>query len=131
MFFDIQTLKGLSIAKKYPANTVIVTEGEESPYNLYIVLSGTLRVVKNYDSHHPNVVAKLGPGEVFGEMSLFLKKPRTATVVTAEETVVLEVQQSDVYELIRSNPEMIYGILKTLCVRVDELNNRVRSRSLS
>ena len=125
--FDINSLKGLSIAQRYPANTVIINQGDETPYSLYIVLSGNVRVVKNYGKFDQSVVAKLGPGDFFGEMSLFMQKPRTATVITAEEAVVLEIQQSNVYELIRSNPEMIFDILKTLCSRVDELNTRVRS----
>jgi CRP-like cAMP-binding protein len=69
----------------------------------------------------------LEKGDFFGEMSMFMKKPRTATVVTSEETVILEITQGNVYELIKQNPQMFYDILKTLCYRLDELNDRVRS----
>ena len=129
--FDINTLKGVSIAQKYPPNTIVINEGDDMPYSLYILLSGKVRVVKNYGSFDQSVVSKLGPGDFFGEMSLFMQKPRTATVVTAEESIILEIKQSNVYDLIRSNPEMIYSILKTLCSRVDELNSRVRSLGLN
>jgi len=125
--FNIDDLKSYSIAQRYAKNKVIIKEGDAMPYSLYIVLSGTVRVVKNYGEFDQSVVAKLGPGDFFGEMSLFMKKPRTATVITAEESVILEVKQTNVYELIRSNPEMIYSILKTLCARLDEANSRVRS----
>ncbi|MCL2386259.1 MAG: cyclic nucleotide-binding domain-containing protein [Defluviitaleaceae bacterium] len=129
--FDINALKGVSIAQRYPANTTIITEGEDVPYSLYIILSGKVRVVKNYGKFDQSVVSVLGSGDFFGEMSLFMQKPRTATVITAEEAIILEIQQSNVYDLIRSNPEMIYNILKTLCARVDNLNSRVRSLGLS
>lgn len=125
--FDINMLRGLSIAQRHPANTVIINEGDDMPYSLYVVLSGAVRVIKSYGTFEQSVVAKLKAGDFFGEMSLFMRTPRSATVVTAEESVILEIEQTNVYELIRSNPEMIYGILKTLCTRIDELNNRVRS----
>jgi CRP-like cAMP-binding protein len=125
--FDISKLKSVSIAQRYAPNTVVINEGDAMPYSLYIVLAGTVRVVKHFGKFDQSVVAKLGPGDFFGEMSLFMQKPRTATVITAEESVILEIKQDNVYEIIRSNPEMIYNILKTLCIRVDELNSRVRS----
>ena len=128
--FDISKLKSVAIAQRYPVNTIVINEGDEMPYSLYIVLSGTVRVVKHYGKFDQNVVAKLGPGDFFGEMSLFMQKPRTATVITAEEAIILEIKQDNVYEIIRSNPEMIYNILKTLCIRVDELNSRVRSMGI-
>jgi len=124
--FDISKLKSVSVAQRYAINTVVINEGDEMPYSLYIVLSGTVRVVKNFGKFDQSVVAKLGPGDFFGEMSLFMQKPRTATVITAEDSIILEIKQDNVYEIIRSNPEMIYNILKTLCIRVDELNGRAR-----
>jgi CRP-like cAMP-binding protein len=123
----MDVLKSFSTAGKYGKNEIIIHEGADNPFSLYIILSGSVRVVKNYGKFDQSVVGVLRKGEFFGEMSLFMKKPRTATVVTAEESVVLEITQENVYELIRLNPQMFYGILKALCMRVDELNNRVRS----
>jgi len=125
--FDMEVLKSYSTARKYNKSEVVITEGAESPYSLYIILSGSVRVIKNYGKFEQSVVGILKQGDFFGEMSLFMKKPRTATIVTAEETVILEITQKNVYEVIRSNPQMFYEILKTLCMRIDELNNRVRS----
>jgi len=128
--FDVEVLKSFSNARKYSKNEVIIDEGAESPYSLYVILSGSARVVKNYGQFDQTVVAMLNRGEFFGEMSLFMKQPRTASVVTAEEAVLLEITQENVYEMIKLNPQMIYGILKTLCIRVDELNSRVRSMGI-
>jgi len=99
------------------------------PYSMYVVLRGSVRVVKNYGKFNQLVVANLAPGDFFGEMSLFLMKPRTATVVTAEESIILEINQSNLYEMLRESPQMLFSILKTLCKRIDELNDRVRSIS--
>ena len=125
--FDYEKLKSLSSAKRYPKNTIVIHEGDSMPYSLYIVLSGSVRVVKFYGKYDQSVLANLTPGDFFGEMSLFMKKPRTATVITIEDSVILEIEQTNVIELIRGNPEMIYSVIKTLCNRLDDANERVRS----
>ena len=116
-----------SSAKKYGKNKSIIQEGASGPYSFYIVLSGSVRVVKNYGKFDQTVVAMLGKGDFFGEMSLFMKKPRTAAVIAAEETIVLEITQDNVYEIMKINPQMFCSILETLCKRIDDLNSRVRT----
>ncbi|MCL2170360.1 MAG: cyclic nucleotide-binding domain-containing protein [Defluviitaleaceae bacterium] len=125
--FDVDVLKAYSNVRKYDKNEVIIYEGGQSPYSLYIILSGTVKVFKDYAKPYQTTVGSLRKGDFFGEMSLFLKKPRTATVVAAEVVTLLEISQDNVYEVIRLNPQMFYEILKALCMRVDELNTRVRS----
>ena len=123
--FDLLELQKRSTAKRYEKNQLIIKEGDKS-YSMYIVLAGLVRVVKNYNEFDQMSVANLGPGEFFGEMSLFLLKERTATVVTVEETVVLEINQTNVFDMMSENPQMPYSIIKTLCSRIDDLNERVR-----
>lgn len=125
--FDVDVLKSYSNVRRCTKNEVIINEGDDNPYSLYIILDGAVRVVKRYGQFDQAVLAVLRKGDFFGEMSLFMKKPRSATVITSEETVVLEITQENVYEVIRLNPQVFYGILKTLCTRLDELNDRVRT----
>ena len=124
---DIAKLKDYSTARKFAKNQVIITEGDTMPYSMFIVLKGGVRVIKNLGEFGQSVVANLGPGDFFGEMSLFLSEPRKASVIASEETITLEINQTNVYEVIENNPTLLYSILKTLCHRIDSLNDRVRS----
>ena len=126
---DMSSLQKMSTTKVIAKNSIVINEGDDMPHSMYIVLRGSVRVVKNYGKFDQVVVANLVAGDFFGEMSLFLLKPRTATVVTAEDSVLLEINQSNLYELIHESPQMLFTILKTLCKRIDELNDRVRSIS--
>jgi len=124
--FDLTKLQKLSTARSFEKNQLIIKEGDNSN-SMFIVLTGSARVVKNYGSYDQVAVAILNPGEFFGEMSLFLSKPRTASVIAVEDTIVLEMDQSNVYQLIEDNPEMLFSIIKTLCLRIEDLNERVRT----
>ncbi|MCL2350571.1 MAG: cyclic nucleotide-binding domain-containing protein [Defluviitaleaceae bacterium] len=120
---DLTELRALSTAVTYPRGTVIIEENTTEPYSMYIVLKGKVRVFKNFRWIRETLLATLGPGAFFGEMSLFLKKPRSATVVTMEETIVLELTHENVLEILKSHPELSVSIMETLCGRMDHTSS--------
>jgi HlyB family type I secretion system ABC transporter len=70
-------LAELRVVSAAPGDT-IVRQGDP-PGPLYLVEEGTLRVVRE-EGGRPRFLRRLGPGDFFGEMSLFKNSPRTATV---------------------------------------------------
>ena len=62
---------------------VIMYEGDFSQ-ELYILLSGRVRIVKDYGGPHERTLALLTQGDIFGEMAIFESAPRSATAVTEE-----------------------------------------------
>ncbi|MBN1916899.1 MAG: MMPL family transporter [Verrucomicrobia bacterium] len=71
----------------YPKGTTIVKEGEVGD-TMYAIISGAADVIRGEGSN-AHQVARLERGQIFGEMALVLKEPRTATVVTTEDTELL------------------------------------------
>jgi predicted RND superfamily exporter protein len=71
----------------YPKATRIVKEGEVGD-TMYAVISGAVDVVRG-EGTAAQTVARLERGQIFGEMALVLHEPRTASVVTAEDTELL------------------------------------------
>ncbi|MCI5140364.1 MAG: cyclic nucleotide-binding domain-containing protein, partial [Candidatus Electrothrix sp. ATG1] len=63
--FDLQDLALLMKLQKYPANKVIIEAGELGTH-FYVVLAGTVAVVREDNE----IIAEIGPGDIFGEMSL-------------------------------------------------------------
>jgi len=81
---------------------VMITEGKTGEI-FYIVASGSVGVFlkrKLVDK----LVATLGPGDFFGEMSLISDEPRSASVVCQEDGVVYTLLRSTFRKVIRSNP---------------------------
>ncbi|MEB3335330.1 MAG: mechanosensitive ion channel family protein [Cyanobacteriota bacterium] len=98
---------------------VIVREGAEGE-SLYVVLRGQVEVSKALDGRS-KVVARLGPGEVFGEMTLFLDAPRSATVRALEECRLLRVGRPAVGALLADDPALLERLATLVTARRAEL----------
>ena len=66
-----------------------ITKDGDSSTALYLIVKGTVLVTKTRDNAKIRI-AKLGPGEIFGEMSFFAKKTRHSDVTANEEVIVVE-----------------------------------------
>jgi CRP-like cAMP-binding protein len=74
---------------------------------MFVVVEGRLDVSVP-DSHGgQHAVGRIWPGEVFGEMSVFLGAPRKATVVATWTTMVLEISKPTIEKMILSNPALV------------------------
>jgi CRP-like cAMP-binding protein len=103
----------------YGPGEVIVSEGAEGE-SLYIVLGGRVEVSKQIDGKAV-VVRQLGAGEVFGEMTLFLDAPRSATVRALEECRLLRVGRSAVGQLLQDDPGLLERFAALVAARRAEL----------
>lgn len=119
---SLKKLKDIAGERKtFTPGEVIIGEGDTGAEAMYFVVSGGVDVYKAYNNPNQKLLSHLGEGALFGEMALFLKAPRTATVVASSETIVLEIRQSNMQELISSNPEIGFAISETLCQRMYNL----------
>ena len=71
--------------KKFTKDTVIIHEGSTSQ-DVYLVKSGRVEIVKNSKTGSKQVLATLGPNEIFGEMALIEHRPRSASAVAVMDT---------------------------------------------
>jgi small-conductance mechanosensitive channel/CRP-like cAMP-binding protein len=100
-----------------PTGAVIVREAEPGA-SLYIVLTGTLEVSRVEADGKPRTIARLLPGEVFGEMSLLTGTPRSATVTAASPVTLVEIRKEDFDPILRSQPALIAKLSEIEAVRL-------------
>ncbi|WP_155742898.1 mechanosensitive ion channel domain-containing protein [Scytonema sp. UIC 10036] len=87
----------------------------------YIILSGAVEVyVEKINKHLTNLQA----GKFFGEISLMLGIPRTASIRAIEETVLFVINQNGFQKLLRDNPELYEQIVEELAKNQEELAER-------
>ena len=97
---------------EYPQGLEVIRQGELGT-SMYIIVRGKVDAIIN-----DHVVATLSQGEVFGELSALDPEPRSATIVTKEETLLFEIENFVIENLMYEYPDVASGIIKILCQRI-------------
>ena len=106
---------------KEEAGTVLTRQGGLGR-EFILILEGGARVERD-----GTVIARLGPGDVFGEMSLIDGMPRSATVVAESPSVLLVIEARSFRELLDTVPGLQRKLLITLCVRLRAADAKLAS----
>ncbi len=103
---------------------VLFHEGDTED-RLYVVVSGKIKLGRSGSAGRENLLAVLGPGQMFGELSVFDPGPRStsATAVTASELRTLE--HDELNSWLSHNPEVAQGLLGQLAARLRRANDVV------
>jgi CRP-like cAMP-binding protein len=100
----------------YEKGDKLITEGE-NPTGLYLIASGEVSVVKT-EGGEPFVIAKLGPGDIAGEVALVLRRSASADVFAVHPTIALFLPGEHFSSLIKEHPAIL-GVLYDLAVKRD------------
>jgi len=111
----------------YGSGEAVVREGAEG-HSLFCLLRGRVEVVKQVEEGHSLRVRELVAGDVFGEMTLFLDAPRSATVRTLEECQLLRVGRPAVRRLLELNPALLERLAALVGARQAELEQLGRAQ---
>ena len=102
-----------------------ITEEGDSSTALYLIVKGTVLVTKTRDNAKIRI-AKLGPGEIFGEMSFFVKKTRHSDVTANEQVIVVQMDDNFFQ---KANPVIRDKIknyfIELLITRLDVMNESI------
>jgi CRP-like cAMP-binding protein len=116
----IATLADLATAVDFPAGHVIARQGEIGT-GFFVVVEGMVRVVRDGE-----VVAKLGHGEFFGELSVLDRMPRNASVVAESATSCLALASWDFDKILLEQPALTLTILRGVARRLREATESAR-----
>jgi potassium-dependent mechanosensitive channel len=87
----------------------------------YMILSGSVEVfVEAIDKHLTN----LGAGKFFGELSLMLGIPRTASVRALEETILFAINKEGFQKVLTERPDLSEQIIQEIVKHKEELSER-------
>ena len=112
-----------ALGRVFEDGEIIAAEGSKGVC-MYVLHQGTVEVVRQ--SHGGEaVVTTLGPGDVFGEMSLFTGQTRSATVRAKGRARVLTIDKRGFFRRIHEDPSLGFRILKKLSERVQKLTDEV------
>lgn len=102
----------------YNAGDLLFCEFEEGN-ECFVVHEGEISIVKISEGVE-KILAILGPGDIFGEMGVLEKKPRTATAIAVTDVTVLALDLAGLEAIIKAQPEFAWKLGRTLSRRIVE-----------
>lgn len=106
---------GDSFNLHWPAGARVFERGSPAD-GLFIVLTGAVRILAEDGAE----VARLGPGQYFGELALLLGTPHRYDAVAAEDAELMVVPKERFDELLAENPRLAEAVRETAAERTGE-----------
>jgi len=109
---------------KIAKGSILFKEGDDGEH-LYVIIDGKLKLGTSSGDGRENLLSILGPGEMFGELSLFDPGPRTSTATAVTEAKLLSLSHEKVIPWLKQNPEVSLQLLTRLSQRLRRTNEAV------
>jgi small-conductance mechanosensitive channel/CRP-like cAMP-binding protein len=122
-------LAGLAQTRLYAEQEIIIQQGDLGD-ELFIIEYGEVAVTLGRPGEPPVEVARLGPGDFFGEMSLLTGAARSATVRAVRECEVLVVGKSACARILQESPELAEQFAQVVSRRQAGLNRLLAESTL-
>ena len=109
------------LKQRFLPDEYIFNQGEKGE-KAYLLLDGRVAIEVNGKK-----VAEISEMEIFGEMSLILNKPRSASIKALKPSIVLPIDQKILDDLLKGCPPVISSLLKQLAYRLSQCDKEIES----
>jgi CRP/FNR family transcriptional regulator, cyclic AMP receptor protein len=99
----------------------LFSEGDQGD-RLYVIVEGKIKLGRSSSDGRENLLAILGPGEMFGELSLFDPGPRTATATSVGDSRLIGLGHDALEPWLLRHPEVAQKLLNALARRLRRTN---------
>ncbi len=103
--------------RRFREGEIVCYQGDPGS-TCHIIVRGRVRIFLVGQDGRELSVRIMGPGEIFGEMSLLEERPRSANVETLEETETLELRHDALLHCLRKSPALALSLLRALSARL-------------
>jgi CRP/FNR family transcriptional regulator len=115
------TLRALVTVVPLGRGQTLFSEGHEGD-RLYVILDGKIKLTRTAPDGRENLLSVLGPGEMFGELSFFDPRPRTASAITVTDVRLAGLGHDDLRPFLKGYPEIAVHLLRALAQRLRRTN---------
>lgn len=105
-----------------PRGEFIFAEGENGD-TLFIILTGKVKICRTATDGRENMLAVMGPADIFGELSLFDPGPRTASAVALTDATLACLRHDALRPWMSTHPEVAERLLRVLARRLRRTND--------
>lgn len=118
-----EALRKIAVERSFSAGQQIFKEGDNGD-GIYVVKEGAVEISVAMSQNDRRTFAKIGPGEIFGEMAVLELKPRSATATAAVETQVYFIPRDGLLLMLGGSPALSLELLRDISQRLREFNRR-------
>ena len=118
---ELEQLGRIAKRESFKANAVVFFQGDRSD-KLFMIVSGAAKVCQRTHDGRQKIVGTLGPGDIFGELTLLDGRERSATVETTDQTEMVSISHRDFHVAATKNPQILWQVMEVLCERIRGLN---------
>jgi CRP/FNR family cyclic AMP-dependent transcriptional regulator len=126
---ELRAISARFIIKKIKKGEVILREEDTNNF-MYMILSGKLKIVRTTGDGKEIILAIHNSGQFFGEISLIDGKTSPATVMAAEDSLVIVVSKKDFHDLLISHRKVLYNLLQIMCSRLRDSWDKLKILTL-
>ncbi|MDP9302150.1 MAG: cyclic nucleotide-binding domain-containing protein, partial [Actinomycetota bacterium] len=116
---DLKQVAEISDEHAYRDGDLIADQGEPGE-EMYLIISGEIRVLVARDGEGPAEVARRSSGDCVGEMAVISRAPRMASLVAAGDVRTLVIDRARFERILRDRPEASLAVMGVLCSRLRE-----------
>jgi CRP/FNR family cyclic AMP-dependent transcriptional regulator len=116
-------MSGRGLGRVYRDGEPIVLQGEMGDC-MFVIQQGRVEVLRE-EPGRTFRLTELGPGEIFGEMALCDRAPRSATVRAVGEVRALTVDKRTFLRRVQEDPSLAFNVLRALSARIRALDEEV------
>jgi len=103
---------------------ILFREGDSGD-RLYVVMDGKIKLGRSSSDGRENLMAVLGPGQMFGELSLFDPGPRSLTATAVTDVTMLSLGHAALLDWLTGHPDVARNLLGQLASRLRRTNDVV------
>lgn len=126
---DLVRLAAKLLQRTVRARQPVFLQGEHGN-ELYLLLSGSVRIVAEGAEGREITLALLSEGNFFGDMAVLDGHPRSASAIAVEDCDILVLRQSDFFDVLERSPASVRRLLSFLSERLRRANERIHDLSL-
>ena len=108
---ELRGLQAAAIERSIPRGGDIFKEGDGGD-GVYVVKDGLVQISGIVGENVRHIFARIGPGEIFGEMAVLENKPRSASAGAAQDTVVYFIPREFMLKLVDTSPQLSLKLLR-------------------
>lgn len=126
---DLTEIDRRLTVKRYKKNNLIIFE-DDSGLNLFIINSGRVKISRISEEGGEVILAILGDGEFFGELSVVDGLSRSATVTALDDVELLVMKREEFMAALEKHPQVSIFLLRELASRIRKSDAQIKSLCL-